>query len=225
VKWAQNYINFWELLAGRGGSGYGGIGIPIGPGTVSAGTPPGSGGSPGTGTTGGLGSVNGLANFGLADDTVGNDVATRLPPVLFDGLMDSGFLTADTLPTTADTIIDILYNPQGQPALGWYSLFPPPGSSPLLITTQTPAQRLALSPNYPVFPLLNPSSFNIFLFSFPGGLSNVSAGDILRIDCLQSGGAKNLLAVAAWIPKRSAGPAGQLNFNGPGVTGITLISP
>ncbi len=163
-------VEFWEQLAKRDW----GVGIPPGP-TSSFPILP---------TT-----PDGAADFGLADDTVGTDVATKWAPVTYDGQPYLGFCTNRSAPSGVATVLDILNSDDN--GATWFSIFDLGNANKIVI----------------------PVGFSgKIIFTNFTAIKLKQLTGILRIDSLVSGGAKDILFHLIYGPAGKAGTGGNLNL-------------
>jgi len=166
----KNPVEFWEALANK----QSGIGAPVQPTSFF---PP----LPAT--------KDGAADFGIADDTVGTDVATKWAPITADGQPYLGFLTVRVAPTS-QAVLDILNSDDN--GVTWASIMGPNNADKILI----------------------PSGFKgkIIFTNFIAIQLKALTG-ILRLDSIVSGGAKDILIHIIYGPAGKAGVGGDTNGN------------
>jgi hypothetical protein len=124
-----------------------------------------------------LGELNlkpGIVTFGLSDDKVGTNTPEHYGNVHWPGLPVAGSLSCVTPPTTADAVFDVLVSHDR--GATWSSIFS--GGHPF----RFPAG----------------SSADIVEFEGIFGQFSFAVGDLLRVDTIQSGGAKGITGVIRW---------------------------
>jgi len=125
----------------------------------------------------------GTFTFGLTNDTVGSNSASRYGNVLQDTYITGGAVSVVGFPTTADMILDIKFT--SDEGATWHSILPP---------GNTEAEDAAYMSSKIIFPMVTDLGvFNpiriLFTVASP---SIIPAGSCLRIDTLQSGGATDI---------------------------------
>jgi hypothetical protein len=135
---------------------------------------------------------DGHADFGIVDDTVGNDVATKWAPITVDGQPYRGFLTVRTAPAT-DAVLDCKNSDDN--GASWTTIFPSGNQNKILIPAGFVGKR-------------------IYRNFAPVKLKEKTG--ILRLDSLVSGGAKDILFVVVYGASGKAGAGGQLAGTQPG---------
>ncbi len=165
----KNPVEFWEQLA-RKGSGIGAQAQPTSSFPVLPTTP------------------DGAADFGLADDTAGTDVATKWAPITYDGQPYLGFCTNRSAPSGVATVLDILNSDDN--GVTWFSIFDVGNANKIVI----------------------PVGFvGKIIFTNFTAIKLKQLTGILRIDSLVSGGAKDILFHLIYGPGGKAG-SGSLNL-------------
>jgi hypothetical protein len=113
-----------------------------------------------------------MVTFGLDDDTVGTNSVGKYGNVQFAGKPFIGSISCVTPPTTANAQFDVLFSHDN--GTTWTSLF--------------------LSSNPLVYPTTGKGLVQFAVFANV----TLSVGDILRVDTVQSGGAKGITGVIRW---------------------------
>lgn len=142
-------------------------------------------------TLGGKASVGNTFTFGLTDDTVGLNAALHYGNVLQPSYLQGGAVSVVGLPTTADMILDVKYSADA--GATWFSVFPPGNDDTGDVAFQLqkiifpkPASLLIFNPLQILF-----NRFNQVVIPSPS---------LLRIDCLQSGGATGIVVTLTLGP-------------------------
>jgi hypothetical protein len=124
-----------------------------------------------------LGELNlkpGIVTFGLGDDTVGTNTPEHYGNVQWPGAPVAASLSCVTLPTSGAAVFDVLASHDG--GVTWNTIF--------------------LSGH----PFRFPSGSAVDIVEFEGIFGQISfaVGDLLRVDTIQSGGAKGITGVVRW---------------------------
>ncbi len=138
----------------------------------------------------------GQANFGIADDTVGENVGAKYVAVLDEGVPYIGWVTFKDAPTTAVTKLDIFYSNDG--GTTWATILP--SANKIEIPTGTGPHRL------PIDAFLNIN------FKPPTTSPAATPGTLLRLDSLQAGGATDVLVYIRWKPSGVRGATASGSF-------------